>query len=187
MRRFVFSLIFTILPLAAFAEREWDVVPAFTLTGISGYSSHAGKSAGFDGIASTFEIEFRPISRPYYSSLFIEYLVSSSRRFDETMNIGALARIDYGRWDTTGYLVVNKAPGSPDTWLWAGRVRYRVLENHKVGIEFLDTLEGPDWPFVSVGYYGDFSDALSLKLITGTVLGDGPEFVAKLELSWSVL
>jgi len=83
-------------------------------------------------------------------------------------------------------LFVNQAPGRADTWLYATRLRYRVKEHFKLGIEALAPIAHANAPEVMLGYYGSITKSLSLNVLAGAGVNGGPDRLARMELSWQV-
>jgi hypothetical protein len=81
---------------------------------------------------------------------------------------------------------VNQSPRTDKTWLYAGRLRYYVAENHKLGIEAYGQFGNAHSPQLMLGYYGDISDSVSLNLALGPLTSSGPDLSARLELVWQV-
>jgi hypothetical protein len=118
------------------------------------------------------------------TSLFADYRFSTDGRHTDHANLGGLFKYGWKKWDSTSYLFVNKSPRSSDTWLYAQRIRYRIADKHKIGIEAYGSLEKAGSPQLMLGYYGDVSDSVSLNLALGPVTQSGPDFSARLELIW---
>ena len=70
--------------------------------------------------------------------------------------------------------------------MYAGRVRYRIQGNNKIGIEYMNTLENSDYSDIIVAYYGSLSDSLSFNVGVGRGIVGGPDLQARFELSWQV-
>jgi hypothetical protein len=172
--------------LAQTVDSQWKTETRFYLSGLSYYWANDNTSASYDTLAATGELRFKAEGRPWYASLFADYRYSTDRLYTDKWNIGGL--IKYGRysWDATAYAFLNKSPETPDTWLYAGRIRYRLAEDHKIGIEAIASFRNTDAPQLMLGYYGDIKDTLSLTVAAGRSTGDGPDLSARLELIWRV-
>ena len=167
-------------------DTSWRAETRLYLTGIANYQQINGTSARYDYLATTAELQFTSDAKPWYVSLFADYRFSTVSEFTDEVNLGGLFEYSRYEWDATTYLFVNQSPRTSDTWHYAGRLRYRVAENHKIGIEAMGTLKYPDSPQMMLGYYGDISDSLSLNVAAGPVAGKGGDFSARLELIWEV-
>ena len=143
-------------------------------------------SVTYDTLATAAEIRFSSDTRRWYASLFADYRYSSDKRFTDKANLGGLIKYGWYRWDATTYVLVNKTPGASGTWLYAGRLRYRASENHKLGIEAVASFKHPSSVELMFGYYGTISDSLSLNALVGPGIADGPDLNARLELTWQV-
>jgi hypothetical protein len=160
--------------------------PEIYVTGITNYYRDEGRSENFDSIALTAELNWYPALRRYRSGLFVDYRNSSSERLNDNLNVGAYLRFDIRRWDATSWLFVNRSPQTASTLVYAGRLRYRLLESHKIGIEALAPVERANEPTLMLGYYGTVSSALSLKLLFGSAVGNRSDTTARLEIMWQV-
>ncbi len=164
----------------------WRTDTEIYLTGMTNYQKNGGSSTSIDNLAATAELLFLSDARPWYVSLFANYKFSTDSRYLANINLGALLEYKWRKWDATMYMFVNQSSETPDTWLYAGRVRYRVAENHKLGIEAMSPFKGPSSLELMRVYYGEISDSLSLNLAAGPGIGDVPDFNARLELTWQI-
>jgi hypothetical protein len=171
---------------AAPVSTDWHAETQFYLTGMMDFRSEKGYSNSWDTVATTVEIKFSSEARPYYGGLFADYRFSSDNHFDDIVNLGVYMKYGLRKWDATSFLFVNKMHGKRDSWLYAGRLRYRIFENHKLGIEAMGSFRKPESPALAFGYYGSLSDALSLNVILDPGVNHGPDFAAHMELVWQV-
>jgi len=167
-------------------DTGWKAETRLYLTGMSNYQKNHGSSASYDNMATTAELRFMSDARPWYASLFVNYRFSADSRYTNNVNLGGLLKYGWNNWDATTYVFVNQSSVTPDTWLYAGRVRYRVAENHKLGMETVATFEDPGSVELMLAYYGDISDSLSLSVAAGPGIGEIPDFNVRLELSWQI-
>lgn len=163
-----------------------QIRPEISLTGMTNYYSQNGISTSYDTVAATAELTIYSEARSYYGGVFVDYRYSSSSRFDDNLNLGGYFRYKFPRWDTTTWLFVNQSPGSSDTWLYATRLRYRMSENYKLGIEAMAAIDDADAPDLMLGYYGSISDSLSLNILAGAGIRGTPDLAVKMELSWQI-
>ena len=168
-------------------DTGWKTETRLYLSGVSNYWQENGVSSSYEYLATSAELRFTSDAKPWSASLFADYRFSTSSRFTDQVNLGALFKYQYYKWDATAYLFVNQTAKSPDTWLYAGRVRYRIAENHNLGIEATGSFKYPDSLQLMLGYYGEISDSVSLNIAAGPVAGKGRDFNARLELIWQVL
>jgi hypothetical protein len=168
-------------------DTGWQTETRFYLTGMSNFQKDHGSSARYDNMAATAELRLISDARPWHASLFVDYRFSTDSRYANNVNLGGLVKYGWANWDATTYVFVNQSSVTPDTWLLAGRVRYRVAENHKLGIETVATFKDPGSTELLLVYYGDVSDTLSLSVAAGPGIGEVPDFNARLELTWQVM
>ena len=164
----------------------WQAETRLYLTGMINYQKKDNSSVTFDTVATTVELKFSSDTRPYYASLFVDYQFSSDNRFDDNVNLGAYIKYSLQNWDATTYLFVNKSPTASGTWLYAGRLRYRVADNHKLGVEAMGSLRGPSSPTLALGYYVSISDSLSLNVVADPGISTGPDLAGRIELVWQI-
>lgn len=167
-------------------ESAWNVETRFYLSGMSFYWETGESTTNYETLAATGELRFKLAARPWYASLFADYRFSTDGRHTDHVNLGGAFRYDWKKWDLTTFAFVNQSPRTDKTWLYAGRLRYRVAENHKLGLEAYGTFENQKSPQLMLGYYGDISDSVSLNLALGPLSGSGPDISARLELIWQV-
>jgi len=167
-------------------DTGWRAETELYLTGVTNYQKNSGSSASIDNLAATAELLFLSDARPWYVSLFANYRFSTDSRYLDNINLGALLKYEWRKWDATTYVFVNQSSETPDTWFHAGRLRYRVAENHKLGVETTASFKDPGSLELLLVYYGEISDSLSLNVAAGPGMGEVPDFNARLELSWQV-
>jgi hypothetical protein len=172
--------------IAQTIESEWNVETRFYLSGMSFYWETGDDSTSYETVAATGELRFRLAARPWYASLFADYRFSTDGRHTDHVNLGGLFKYGWEKWDATTYVFVNQSPRTDKTWLYAGRLRYYVAENHKLGIEAYGQFGNAHSPQLMLGYYGDISDSVSLNLALGPLTSSGPDLSARLELVWQV-
>ena len=156
-------------------------------TVITNYYDGSDGSDWFDTYAATMELNWYPALKPWYGGIVIDYRDSSSHRLNNNLSIGVYFRYNFNRWDSTMWLFVSQSPDSSPEWVYATRLRYRVLASHKVGVEALAPLERADEPKLMFGYYGQVAETLSLNALAGRSVGRGPDFAARIELVWQSL
>jgi hypothetical protein len=183
----LWASVFSAEGFAQSLDPGWRAETRLYLTGTTNFQKNHGSSASYDNMATTAELRFNSDARPWYASLFVDYRFSTDSRYTSNANLGGLIKYDWTNWDATTYVFVNQSSVTPDTWLYAGRVRYRVAENHKLGIETVATFKDPSSAELMLVYYGDISDSLSLSVAAGPGIGEIPDFNARLELTWQVL
>ena len=169
---------------AAPADDGWQLsVPAYLSAGAYYFTSGSG-SHSFSSMNASAEILLSSPLRPQEAALFVDYHYSPDEPYNGILNVGGYAKYQGTRWDTTGALFNHDAPKSSDIWAYAGRVRYRLTDNHKVGVEVIGALRDASSPMIGIGYYGDFSNTLSIKIVAGANFKTGSKRVARTELVW---
>lgn len=167
-------------------DGEWQLRPELNATGISEVLFHDGVRTTRNVVAGTAELAIRSRARAWHGGTFLDYRYSLDRRFRDSLNAGGFFRYDLPRWDATAWLFANRSPGGSGTWLYAGRLRYRVSDRYKVGVEAMAPLARPASPTIVLGYYGSVADYLTIKVFAGTGVDGGPDLAGRLELSWQL-
>lgn len=169
---------------AATADDGWRLsVPLYISAGAY-YLSGPGHSDAFSSANASGELVVSSPTSPYSAALFVDYHFSPDKRYNGAFSVGGYAQFQGSRWDTTAALFNHDAPDSADVWAYAGRIRYRFARRHKVGFEFLGALRDASSPGLGIGYYGDISDTLSIKIVAGPNLKSGSKRAARTELVW---
>ena len=167
-------------------DTGWRAETELYLTGMTNYQKNGGSSTSIDNLAATAELLFLSDAQPWSVSLFANYKFSTDGRYLANINLGALLEYKWRKWDATMYMFVNQSSETPDTLFHAGRFRYRVAENHKLGVETTVPFKDPGSLELMLVYYGEISDSLSLNLAAGPGIGDVPDLNARLELTWQI-
>jgi len=166
---------------------EWRAETNLYLAGISRYRRSGNSTGNTQSLATTAELRFVPYARRWHTGLFADYQFTADSRFDNELNIGSFFQYSWNRWDATTFAFVNKTPGKPGAWFHAERLRYRIAENHRLGMEMSGAFSHWDTPAPQLGYYGAISDSISLNVIAGP-FGDGAQQLsARIELVWQIL
>jgi hypothetical protein len=163
---------------------EADIVPEFYVTAMSNFYRTEDQSTWFDTYAATFELNWYPQRKPFYGGLVIDYRDSSSDMLQDNLNVGGYFRYNFSRWDSTTWLFVNRSPESEPVWVYLTRLRYRIADSHKIGMEALAPIERADAPKLMIGYYGQVTESLSMNVLGGRSIDGGPDIAAKIELMW---
>ena len=165
---------------------DWVLSPGLSITGAGKYHLTEGVATRYNLLAATAELEIRSPSRPYYGGLFADYRLYPGSQVDNQVNLGAFARYDLPQWDFTAYVFSHRSLGQSGTAMFAGRVRYRIRGNNKIGFEYMSTLENRDFSDITVAYYGSISDSLSFNIGAGRGIAGGPDLQVRVEISWQV-
>jgi len=161
-----------------------DVTFPLYLTAGSYYQSDGETTDTFQAVAASAEILLSSPVSPWSAGLFVGRLYSQDSQQDGAVVAGGLVEHQISVWDTTVSLVNYNPPGDSGQWKYFGRVRYRLADDHKLGVEVIGSLRDPSTPNLMVGYYGTISQAFSVKLIVGSKAKSGNERVARTELVW---
>ncbi len=162
----------------------WQLsIPLYLSAGAYIISSNSG-SDSFNSLNGSAELLLSSPRQPVSAALFVDYHYSPDEQYNGIFNTGGYAKYQGIRWDITAALFNHDGPASSDLWAYAGRVRYRFAENHKVGIEILAALRDASSPNLAFGYYGDISDSLSIKITAGANFKTGSKRAARTELVW---
>ena len=167
-------------------DDRWQVSVPLYLTVSAFYQKKGEATVAYESVAASVEVQLASQARPWSAGLFFDYQISPDPRFDGTVTAGELFKYRFYHWDTTTYLVFDKAPRAPSEWLYAGQIRYRLAERHKLGIEAIGSLEDTASPKLMIGYYGTISRTVSVKFVAGLNNNAGQERVARAELVWQV-
>ena len=134
------------------ADSTWQIsVPAYLSAGAY-HLSRGTVFHSFNSVNASAEILISSPDRPYLAALFVDYHYSPDEQFNGIFNTGSYVKYQGSRWDTTAALFNHDGPEASDLWAYAGRIRYRLVRNHKVGIEILGALRNPSSPDLGLGY-----------------------------------
>ena len=171
---------------AELRDTGWHTETQVYLAGMTNYVKKDDTTVTFDTVAATAELKISSKARPYYAGLFVDYRFSANNRFSDDVNLGTYLKYNLRKWDATTYLFVNKSPRTKGTWLFGGRLRYRVADNHKLGVIATGSFRYPGSPELALGYFGSISDSLSLNVIADPGFNKGPDLAAHMELVWQI-
>lgn len=138
--------------------------------------SHLSKHCPFGALASA---DCRPLAR---------YVVT---RFDAISSdedeVEFEPAILYGATDRFAVELrshYEKPTGSSGEWGYAAGVRHTFGEKHGLGLELMGSLESEGSSEAMVGYYGEFSERITLNAGIGTGIDNGPDGTARLGFIW---
>jgi hypothetical protein len=163
-----------------------QIRPELHAASISKYERRNGISDNYDIAAITAELTVYSAARPYFGGLFIDYRFATHDVHDASRNLGGYFRYNFSRWDATTWLFVNQPKGNSGTWLYATRLRYRLWNGHKLGIEALAPIDDAGAPELMLGYYASIASRLSLNILVGADTNGQLDRAARLELSWQI-
>ncbi len=167
-------------------DRNCGIEPRLYLSALGYYWAKDDASARFDNLAATTELRITPCHRSWHAGLFVDYRYSADHLHHDKLNIGSLINFGRHRWDARLYAFVSTSPRSRHHWVYMGRVRYRLADDHKVGLEAIGNFRHAKAPQLLLAYYATVTDSLSLTLAAGRGTHAGPDLSARLELAWRV-
>ena len=167
-------------------DDRWQINFPLYLTAGSHYFTSGSTSGSLSTVSASVEAILTSHAHPYSVGFFADYSYSADGRSAAAVSAGGLVEYEINDWDTNAYLFASKSPGTPQLWLYAGRVRYRLAENHKFGIEVAGKLLDPQASKLMIGYYGTISRSLSVNVVAGAALNSGHDLAARMELVWQI-
>jgi len=146
----------------------WRLSPEISLAGSSSYVRQQGTAKSKMAAAVTLQLELQREARHYRGGPFLVYSVSNGAESSQQLNLGMYYQYELPRWDTTTYVIADRSRGATHAWYYATRIRYRVSDRHKFGIEAIAPLDDASAPLLMAGYYGQLRSSWSVKLLAGT-------------------
>jgi len=169
---------------AATPDDGWHLSVPLTLTAGAYVISSNSRSDSFSSLNGSAELLLSSAQHPVSAALFVDYNYSPDEQYRGIVSAGGYTQYQGSRWDTTVALFNHDGPAYSGLWAYAGRLRYRFAENHKVGVEFVGALRDASSPELAIGYYGDISSSLSIKITAGANFKTGSQRAARTELVW---
>lgn len=167
-------------------DSAWRSDTRVYVSAVSTHTRYANSTSTQNFLATTAELKFSSDIRPWSAGLFADYRHSLLDRDYDNLNLGGYFKYRWENWDATTFLFASKPRAFRHSRIYAGRLRYRVAANHKLGIVASGSFEYPESPTIGLGYFGSIRDSLSLNVVAGPGINDGPDFAAALELVWQV-
>lgn len=168
------------------ASASWQfALPVFVTVGTH-VQQTAGTTARFDTLATFVELRLWSPCRSWSMSMFADYRITSHSRIADTLKKGLLFRHSSNDWDTLAAVFRSDPRGKPGAWGYAGRIRYRLAGNHKIGVESFGNHRRLDTAYLMLGYYGGLSPDLSVQFVAGSNVEDRRDKVARLEVVWQL-
>jgi hypothetical protein len=171
---------------AADAGQSWAPHAQFYLTGITQVRKAHGSSDRQQSALAAAELKFKSETRNWAASVFAEFRYVADEQKINVVNLGGFVKHQFGNWDTAAYLFAEKRSERSETWVYAGRVRYRLSRCHKIGLQAAGTFKTSNSPHVAIGYYGSLSESLSLNIIADPGINGSVDFATRLELVWQI-
>ena len=165
-------------------DSRWQVSFPIYLSAGAYYQSDGETTDTFQAVAGSAEVLFSSQAHPYSVGLFVGQVYSPDGRQNGAIFAGGLFEHQLRAWDTTASLFNFDSRGASGLWKYFGRVRYRFVARHKLGIEVVGSLRDPAASNLMIGYYGTISESFSVKLVVGSRLNAGRNRVARTELVW---
>jgi len=165
---------------------SWQVrVPVFL--GVGRYVVTTPQSSVDFGTVSAFaELRLLSPRRPWSAGLFVDYRYSLDEDAPHVVKSGALLRQSANDWDTLAAVLRRTPQGDSGAWGYFGRLRYRLADGHRLGVESFGIEGRLDDAYLMLGYYGDLSRDVTVQFIAGSSLGDRREREARIEIVWQV-
>ena len=168
------------------ADSDWQLTIPLSLQGGAYFRQIGDASVIFEALAANLELLLSSPIRPYSVALFSYQRISPDSRYSGAVSFGGLFRYRADNWDSSTYLFKNKSREAPGRWILGERIRYRIADRHKLGIEVIGTFKDPDASTLMFGYYGTISRTVSVNFVAGAKINAGRERVARTELVWRV-
>ena len=173
-------------PMAYADEARWELrVPVFVAAGTHLQES-LDSTTSFNAISGLVEMQLWSRDRSWSASSFVNYRTSLDSRVADSLKSGIMLRHRYSDWDSLAAIFRISPRGKPGSWGYAGRIRYRLAANHKIGVESFGNHRQLDASFLMLGYYGDLSSNISLQLVAGASMANSLDRAARLEVIWQV-
>ena len=168
------------------AESDWQLSVPLYLKGSAYFQQNGDANVSYEVLAANLELLLSSPFRPYSFGLFVNQRISPDSRINGAVNLGGLFQFKTNYWDTSTYLFKNMSPRGPDLWVLGERIRYKVADRHKLGIEAIGTFQDPGEMTLMLGYYGTISRTVSVKFVVGAKINAGQERAARTELVWRI-
>ncbi len=168
------------------ADERWQVSVPLYVAASASYQKKGEATVAYDSLIASVEVELTSQARPYSAGLFLDYVISPDSRYDETVSVGGWLEYRFYKWDTTTYLAYDMAPGAPGEWLYAGQIRYKFTQRHKLGIEAFGSFEESASPKLMIAYYGTISRTISVKFVADMNPDADQQRVVRTELVWQI-
>ena len=167
-------------------ENDWQLNVPLYLKGGAYFQQNGDANVSYEVLAANLELLLSSPVRRYSFGLFVNQRFSPDSRINGTVNLGGLFQFKTNHWDTSTYLFKNKSPHAPGLWVLGERIRYKVSDRHKFGIEAIGTFQDLGDSTLMLGYYGTISRTVSVKFVVGAKINAGQERAARTELVWRV-
>jgi hypothetical protein len=168
------------------ADDRWQVSVPLYVAASAFYQKKGEAIVAYNSLTASVEVELTSQARPYSAGLFLDYVMSPDSRYDETVSVGGWLEYRFYKWDTTTYFAYDMAPGAPGERLYAGRIRYKLAQRHKLGIEAFASFEDSASPQLMLAYYGTISRTISVKFVAGLDTDADEQRVVRTELVWQI-
>jgi hypothetical protein len=164
----------------------WRVSVPVSLSSNTLIQSNANDTFTFQSVSASTGFDLASKRSAWSGGFFIDRHFSKDEPVDGMVNTGAFVKYRFGRWDTTAVIVSSKPQGQSGILLYGNRLRYRVADGHKLGIQTMAPLSGPDSTIVMLRYDGTISSRLAINVAAGTSVSGGRQHIASVELVWDV-
>ena len=159
----------------------WQTQTEFYLKGINSHHHSAHATSKNSTVAGTAIVKFVSCEQPYHTGLIADYSVSG-----DVLNLGGFFRYNWRAWDATTWLSSYQSRDNAPSWMYAGRLRMRVADNHKLGMETFGSFHDPAVRSYALGYYATLSRSLSLNVLADPGFSNNTNVAVRMELLWQI-
>ncbi|MDX1517306.1 MAG: hypothetical protein R3288_10725 [Woeseiaceae bacterium] len=128
------------------------------------------------------ELRLRHADRPWSIGPVVEVHRNVTGRDDTAVGAGIIFRHAHEHWDTTALVFRHMPLHAPDAWNYAARLRYRVSPTGKLGAEVYGAVDSMESSDLMVGWYGDITRTLSIRLLAGTTIDRSDARLARIDV-----
>jgi len=164
---------------------EFAVTPRVFLAGVSQWQPGGDHGTDFRSFGAFAELRMGPRGAPWFGSLFVDHELPGAGAVSRSTGVGAYLRRTAGRFELTTLAMHRSFDERPPAWLYGGRVRYRLAERHRLGLELKGSFGHGGSHKTLLAWYHEFADDVSLNLAAGPLSGSGPATV-RMELVWQL-
>jgi len=181
-------LLLVVLVSAATAEagdRRWTSEPQVKLTGAGNAYWSGGSDGHYASLTASLGRKFASPTRPRKAGVLAAYRVSSGDREPDALLALGWATAEFSRWQTNlvaGYVDPRRGAGH---LLYLGKLRFRVADEHWLGIEAMGCAGGGR-PAAQLVYEGEIAGHLKLRIGLGLGAGGRSELLAGSEFEWRI-
>ena len=166
-------------PALLYGATDW-----MTLELHAHYEKESGESTRYESIAPALSFRLTPRGQSFSAGAIAEYEFADNSDDDDVVEMTAVFGYESSGWITTANVLYEKHSGSSAEWGYAAGVRHTLGEVHGMGLELLGSFEGDGSSEALLGYYGEYSQQLSLNAGIGVGIDQGPDWAFRTALIW---